>query len=493
MNRQALRYIRYIVSGLALGVLSLKVSTLPPKYYLGLMGMVLLLTPFAYIYLLISHEPKTRIVSLLIAIFTFSMAFNLDYNLFYRDYVGVTSVDISLAMLCLICIFAFFVYDARLSYEDSFQFRIYKPIFSALLIYLAICGLSALGSHHLDLSMLELSRLFFLLFLCFMVMNLQDKRYINIILISFSCVLVLESLIGFYQYRTGQTVGLYVFGEKAIRLQDIGFVANRATGTIGDPNIFGYFFEMLIPLMFAMFIAEKRFFFKWWYFFSVCLGCVGIYATLSRGAWMTLPISISLVFLIMFKGRFLRISTFIWIWCASFVFFAILVLSFEVVYNRFTHDDYGSAETRGPLNQAAFSVIEQFPILGVGPNNMAKVFKRLDRTGHTRMFTGKDHVVHNLYLLIWAETGTLGIAAFLWMLAIVIYTAFHHLFKVGYWERAILAGTGAGIVAQGIHGMVDPGFKTMLNMSMIFYTYIGLVAGIAIIHRQDKSIEPIPP
>ncbi len=110
---------------------------------------------------------------------------------------------------------------------------------------------------------------------------------------------------------------------------------------------------------------------------------------------MTLPLSITLVFLVMFRGRFLRISTFIWVWCASLVFCCILAVSFDVVYDRFTHDDYGSAKTRGPLNEAAFSVIRQFPVFGVGLNNMAMVFKKYDKTGYSRMFVGKNHVVHN--------------------------------------------------------------------------------------------------
>ncbi len=46
-------------------------------------------------------------------------------------------------------------------------------------------------------------------------------------------------------------IGLQAFGEKEVILQDIGMVVKRATGTIGDPNIFGYFFEMLIPLSFC--------------------------------------------------------------------------------------------------------------------------------------------------------------------------------------------------------------------------------------------------
>ncbi|MBU1567458.1 MAG: O-antigen ligase family protein [Proteobacteria bacterium] len=486
-ERTLLRYLRYIVSGLFLGVVSLKVSYLPTKYYYGIVGATALLAPAAYFYLIVSSQTKTRLICLFIATFIFGIAFNLDYNLFYRDYVGVTSVDISSSLLSLLIVFGFFAYDARMSYEGSFHFHINGKIFSTYLFYIAAGCLSLVTAEHIDLSLLELVRLLELLFLLFVIMNLQDRKYIDVLLLCLSIVLVLESFIGIYQFKTGSLLGLQVFGEKEIILQDIGFVVKRATGTIGDPNIFGYFFEMLIPLMFGMFIAERRILIKCWYFFAASIGCAGIYTTLSRGAWMTIPLSITLVFLIMFRGRFLRISTFIWVWCAAFVFSAVIALSFPVVYKRFTHDDYGSADTRGPLNEAAFSVIRQFPVFGVGLNNMAMVFKKYDTTGYSRMFVGKIHVVHNMYLQIWTEVGTVGIAAFLLMLIMVIYTGVSLLFRVHYWDRGILAGLLAGILAQGIHAMVDPGFKTMMNMSMLFYTYIGLIGALSIIHRKEKA------
>ncbi len=477
---------RYVFSGIALGYFAYVVSSLPFKYYISIIAGVFLATPAAYAYLIISSQTKTRLMCLFVSLFIFGIPFNLDYNFFYRDYVGVTSVDISLSLISLIILFAFLVYDARFNAVKAYSFFIDRKIFYAFLFFVTMGCLSTIGADHHDLALLELARLCILLFLVFVIMNLQDRTYIDVLLVSLSVTIVLEALIALYQFKTGHTIGLQVFGEKEIILQDIGFVAKRATGTIGDPNIFGYFFEMLIPLMFAMFISERRLLIKCWYFFAAVIGCAGIYTTLSRGAWLTLPISTVIVFLIMFRGRFLRLSTIIWLWLATMIISIILTFSFPVVYKRFTHDDYGSAETRAPLNQAALSVVRQFPLLGVGLNNMAKVFKKYDKTGHTRMFVGKDHVVHNMYLQIWTEVGTVGLFAFLLMLASALFTSLSLLFKVSYWDRGLLAGVTAGILAQGIHALLDPGFKTMMNMSMLFYTYIGLIGAVSILYRLER-------
>ncbi len=468
-------------------MVALNVTTLPFKYYLGIVGITFLLAPFTYGYLIISTHTATRLICFFVATFTIGLALNLDYNFFYRPYVGVTSIDISVSLLSLLILFGFFTYHARLSYRGTYNFHVNGRIIFAFLSYIAASCLSMVTAEHLDLSLLEIARLLVLLFLMFVIMNLQNRKYIDMLLICLSIDVVFESFLGLYQFKTGNMLGLQAFGEKAVLMQNIGFVAKRSTGTIGDPNVFGYFFEMLIPLMFAMFIAERRFIIKCWYFFATSIGCAGIYTTLSRGAWMSLPISIGLVFLIMFRNRFLRISTFIWVWCAALVLSIILSVSFPVVYNRFTHDDYGSADTRRPLNEAAFSVIRQFPVFGVGINNMAMVFKKYDTTGHSRMFVGTNHVVHNMYLQIWTEVGTVGIAAFLCLIIITLYTCYYHLFKVHYWDRGILAGLGAGILAQAFHALLDPGFKTMMNMSMLFYTYIGLIGAISIIYRNETA------
>ncbi len=119
MNILVLRYLRYLLSGVFLGVFALEVSTLPPKYYFGIVGATFIMAPAAYAYLIISTQTKTRLICLFIATFAIGIALNLDYNFFYRPYVGVTSVDISVSLLSLFTVFCFFAYDARLSYRGS--------------------------------------------------------------------------------------------------------------------------------------------------------------------------------------------------------------------------------------------------------------------------------------------------------------------------------------------------------------------------------------
>ncbi len=65
----------------------------------------------------------------------------------------------------------------------------------------------------------------------------------------------------------------------------------------------------------------------------------------------------------------------------------------------------------------AMSIISQHPIFGVGANNFAFVmgsYVSLDIAGEWL------NTVHNKYLLVWAETGTIGLVAFLLFLGSIL-------------------------------------------------------------------------
>lgn len=485
------RLLLYILSGILLAGIAVWATFLPSKYYAAIMGATAISFPLLFTFLLVASNTRHRILCFLIFTFGMGIPFNLDYNFFYRDYVGVTSLDISLSIISVTMIFTLLMYEQKSSQGQShtFQFQNLKTISNAILFYI-MCGLLSLkNSSYYDLVFLEFGRMVSLFFVFYVVMNLQRRKYLNMLAITLSLGMALEGIIAVYQWKTGNTLGLQVFGEKAIELQDIGFVANRASGTIGNPNILGYYFEILIPFVFALFIAERRILLKLWYCVALGIGCAGIYATLSRGAWMTLPLSCTFVFFIMFKDRMMRISTAIWAWILLMLASILLILAFPTIYKRFTHYDYGSAETRGPLNEAAFSVVKQFPVFGVGLNNLAKVFKKYDQTGYSAMFVGKDHVVHNMYFHIWTEVGTLGLLAFLSIFLSTLWTGFTVVFKVPRWDRAIIGGLMAGIMAQLLHASVDPGFKIMMNVSMLVYSAIGMIAAVKIIYMKEHSLK----
>ena len=264
---------------------------------------------------------------------------------------------------------------------------------------------------------------------------------------------------------------------------------SRATGTIGHPNTLAYFFEILLPLTLAMTLIEKKTSLKIWYFVAFALGMVGIVTTLSRAAWLTLPVSLPLVFILTLRRRIFRAQTVLIV--GAFAMFAVMFLYayYPTIQKRFYYEDYGSARSRIPLNMAALSIIKQFPLTGIGVNNFAPAFKKYDISGGSRILRGYSHVVHNMYLLVGGEMGIFGLMAFVWMFLAVFLVAFRARNRLDEWQSAVLIGISAGLLAQMIHGLFDPGYRMLMSLSTLVYTFFGIAGAVSLMKTPGGAAE----
>ncbi len=413
--------------------------------------------------------------------------FNLDVNLFYRAYVGVTSVDIGVTLLCAFILYVIFWYQHGRAASGPL-FRYDKYLLWAPILYMMAGCLSFYNASSLELVVLELVRLTMLFLIFFIIMNLKGKEQISTFIFSLALGLILESAIAFYQFRTGQALGLTVLGE---RLAPVYWsFLTRAGGTIGHPNVMAYYFEMLIPFTFAMFLVEERAFLKLFYLIAAVAGMVGIITTMSRGAWITLPLSLPLVFFVVYAKKLAQPRAYAYLIPGLFlVTLTFLLVVVPAIRSRLTFEDV-SARSRRPLNTAAFSIVRQFPITGVGLNNFARVFRTYDTTGGSSVFKDEgdvQHVVHNLYLWVWCETGTIGLITFCGLFLSSFFVGLKCLVRAGPWERAVVIGAIAGMAAHAIHGFVDPGFRMLMSTSMLFYSLMGIIGAISISYASDDE------
>ena len=412
--------------------------------------------------------------------------FNLDINLFYRVYVGVTSVDIGISLLCAIILYGLFFYEHTREGEGPL-FRYNRLLLWAPLLYMGAGLLSFYNAGSPELVVLELVRLAMLFLIFFIIMNLRTKGQITTFVVSLAVGIIMEGLIAYYQFKTGRVLGLRVLGEQLAPV-GLGYLT-RAGGTIGHPNIMAYYFEMLVPFMFAMFLAEEKLFIRLFYLVATLSGMFGIYATQSRGSWITIPVSLPLVFIVMYARKLTQARSYAILAPGLFIAALAFFLIFPTVQRRLTFEDV-AARSRIPLNQAAFSIVKQFPVTGVGLNNLARVFRTYDTTGGSAVFKTEgdvQHIVHNVYLWVWAETGTIGLITFAGLFLSAFYVGLKYLFKVDLWQRGILIGAVSGLMAHAIHAFVDPGFRILMSTSMLFYSLIGLIGAIAVNYGNNNK------
>jgi O-antigen ligase len=110
------------------------------------------------------------------------------------------------------------------------------------------------------------------------------------------------------------------------------------------------------------------------------------------------------------------------------------------VSRRLTADDNGSALSRVPLMRLADHIIADNPILGVGANNFAAVMRHYEgpEFRHAWLYT-----VHNQFLLVWSETGLIGLLAYVWIFGNIIRRGW----RLWKGRDALFAPLGLGVVA----------------------------------------------
>jgi O-antigen ligase len=223
----------------------------------------------------------------------------------------------------------------------------------------------------------------------------------------------------------------------------------RLGGTVGSSNFAAAYLSISIASAASVLFTDLGKIYRWLAIGVVGLGSVALVLTFSRGGWMALTLSLLLICGFMWKRRSFSLKAPI----AVIVILAVLYIPFHgAITERLFGDDRGSAESRIPLMNLAFRIIEDNPVLGVGANNFTVV---MDRYLTSEFREGFLFAVHNKYLLVLAETGIGGLLA---LLAFLIGTAKKawQCWRVNdHLLSPVALGFAAGIAGHMLHMTVD--------------------------------------
>jgi O-antigen ligase len=86
-----------------------------------------------------------------------------------------------------------------------------------------------------------------------------------------------------------------------------------------------------------------------------------------------------------------------------------LVAALPLIATRFSAAHADDWQIRWRLVQVAFAMIHDHPLIGIGLNTATH--QLVEYVSHTGL-SGWMFIVHNQFLLVWAETGIVGISAF---------------------------------------------------------------------------------
>jgi len=299
--------------------------------------------------------------------------------------------------------------------------------------------------------------------------------------IAFHTILVgvaLQTVVGFLQFKAQKSVGIsylgeIVFGPSIHGTANFYFGAEklvRVPGTFLHVNIFGAFLCMGSLLILYFLLREKKVLpaigFSLFYYATNLL----LLLTFSRSSITTIITCTLIYCLVSYKTYRLTILRVLAIW--FFVFLTVWGMFGNVLKARFENSfNELSYKHRVIYNEIGVQVVRQHPLLGVGIGNFT------DHAFREKLYQAREltlsflyQPIHNLYLLIAAETGLLGFLAFLGFLVFLFWARMQEVFIN---ERVLTLS--CILIGFLILGLADHYFWDLEQGVIMLWTVLGLI------------------
>lgn len=264
----------------------------------------------------------------------------------------------------------------------------------------------------------------------------------------------------------------YAFWEKAGGALQTG-------GSLGHQNLLGFVTHMALMPLFALFLSGKT---RWWVLLGVIMGIAIVIMTASRAtmafAGFGLVLTLLLSLTIHFTGRkaAVGLAGLLILLISSPFAMATMERRLQAQGTTFLAEDL----ERAAFEKAAKAMIADHP-MGVGANHYVFISNTegySDQAGVGWYLGARSTAVHNTYLLVTAETGFLGLATLLILLASAIITALRS--AVRFRKRPgseVFIGLAAGLIAVVLHGLVE-WMLVVDTVQYVFASSLGLIVGI---------------
>jgi O-antigen ligase len=236
---------------------------------------------------------------------------------------------------------------------------------------------------------------------------------------------------------------------------------------LDHPNTAGYLFSMSLPLAVSLVLSEEGRL-RWLSVVSCAAQLLGLVLTYSRGAW--LGWGASMIFLVVMSKR----------WKAMLCVLLVPVLLYifvEPLRNRVLtlakpKTDVALSD-RMRIMRDATELGYRNPVLGIGyGRGRLKRALRIVYQG-TANETSPIWHAHNVYVELFAETGILGLAAFLWLLGRTEFEILRRAHADRNADRVVLLGVGAAWIAAAVTGLGDIPFYHH-ETRIFFFTLLAL-------------------
>src|SRR4051794_21370729 len=222
----------------------------------------------------------------------------------------------------------------------------------------------------------------------------------------------------------------------------------RFAGGAGDPNFLAAGLVPAIALTAGLATTTRNVIARWALVVAAAILTIGLAATESRGGLVAAAVML-IAAVVFYKRRRAQVLLF---FAVALSVGAVWFTTSPSAWHRVTNFD-GGGNGRSDLWSVAWQADKDHPILGVGLNNFRVVSADYVRKPGTLHFVDliaeKPHVVHNMYLQMFTETGIVGVGAFLFFILACLGAAYRAARRfdelgelaLGSLSRAVLVAT----------------------------------------------------
>lgn len=258
-------------------------------------------------------------------------------------------------------------------------------------------------------------------------------------------------------------------------------------GFMTDNNSFALVLNMTLPLLVAIAMVEKKKILRYTAIGMAVLSLLTIVFTFSRGGFVTLALVAPL--LVWRSKHRAAVMAVLAIGLCVLFYTSSGAFKEDYVERATSITDYeqdGSAKGRLNAWEAAWGVIQDYPVFGVGPNNFQVVYDRYSPA------PGRFRVHHNAYLQIASESGVPALLLFLAAIGVTLWRLQRLRAYLGRTDRAELAWAGVYARMLQISVLAYCLGSMFLNTAYteLIYALIGLSVALEVVaHKQAESPE----
>lgn len=251
----------------------------------------------------------------------------------------------------------------------------------------------------------------------------------------------------------------------------------QAAGTMGHQNLLGLMLHFVTLPLLAMLLAGDR---RKIIILGILAGLVSVALGASRGAvgFVTLGLGLTFIF-----SLIRRSSAFKWrtAGLGMLVGALLVALSYESFQRRFAVNPLQEStyNERAAFNRAALTMWSDHP-MGVGANQYVVVANTQgysERAGVTWVEGSRSANVHNVYLLIAAETGYIGLASFLLLNFVSLMAGFRAIRRFRDWRGDGALGATVAILVSSLHGFYEWVFM-LYPTQYVYAISLGVIAAV---------------